>query len=206
MTNKLDDMNIRELGHLFPVIISEPDPHWKACYRSEKKNILRRIGRERIIRISHIGSTAVPDLPAKPVIDILIEITPDTVLDVLTDTFISAGYHFIPKSENPPPHMMFVKGYTEQGYAGQAYHVHIRYKGDWDEIIFRDYLAGHPGTAAEYAALKRNLAARHTHNRETYTGAKSDFIRRVVALARKNNMPSPGVPGPPPDGKAVIRQ
>jgi len=58
----------------------------------------------------------------------------------------------------PSPAYEFVKGYTEHGFQGQAYHVHVRYPGDWDELVFRDYIKTHPTAANEYARLKQKLA------------------------------------------------
>ena len=94
------------------------------------------------------------------------------------------GYHLIPKPENPPPHLMFVKGYTPEGFRGQAFHLHVRYAGDWDEPYFCEYLRRNPAVAAEYARLKRELAARLRNDRDGYTGAKSQFIMRINVLAR----------------------
>ena len=81
--------------------------------------------------------------------------------------------------------MMFVKGYTLDGFKGQAYHIHIRYFGDWDEIYFRDYLKANPGVAKEYGELKIQLSKRFRNDREKYTSGKTGFIKRVTDTARK---------------------
>jgi GrpB-like predicted nucleotidyltransferase (UPF0157 family) len=94
----------------------------------------------------------------------------------------------IPKPENPPPHMMFAKGYSEEGFAGQAFHIHARYKGDWDESRFRDYLISHPETAVEYAGLKLKLAELYPNDREKYTESKTEFIAKINALAKEENI------------------
>ena len=83
--------------------------------------------------------------------------------------------------------MTFVKGYTEQGFRGQAYHVHIRYKGDWDEIRFKDYLLNHKEMAKEYETLKLKLAGRYKNDREAYTDSKTDFIEKINKLTRKQS-------------------
>ena len=184
MTKKLGERNIEELGQLFPIILSAPDPAWREIYSTEKTYLETAIGKDHIIRMAHIGSTAVPNLLSKPTIDILVEISEKTNHDKLISAIKKLGYHYIPRPENPPPHMMFAKGYSESGFEGQAFHAHIRYAGDWDEIVFRDYLIDHPGTAAEYAELKRQSAKQHKHNREAYTEAKTDFINQVMAIAR----------------------
>jgi len=78
-------------------------------YLIEKKNIIKTPGSEFISRIEHIGSTSVPGLCAKPAIDILLEILDITNCDFQVAQLKKIGYHYIPKPENPPPHMMFAK-------------------------------------------------------------------------------------------------
>jgi GrpB-like predicted nucleotidyltransferase (UPF0157 family) len=80
--------------------------------------------------------------------------------------------------------MMFAKGYSEAGINEQTFHIHVRYPGDWDEIVFRDYLISNPDAALNYAALKRVLADKYVNDREKYTENKTDFIKRVLRLAR----------------------
>lgn len=80
--------------------------------------------------------------------------------------------------------MMFMKGYTPEGFKGQAYHLHVRYTGDWGELYFRDYLIAHPETAKEYGELKLLLMQQYKHNRDVYTEAKGDFIRKITAIAK----------------------
>ena len=77
------------------------------------------------------------------------------------------------------------KGYTRDGFAEKVYHVHLRYAGDNDELCFRDYLTEHPDVAGEYEALKLGLWKKYEHNRDAYTDAKTDFIRRWTQEARK---------------------
>jgi GrpB-like predicted nucleotidyltransferase (UPF0157 family) len=84
--------------------------------------------------------------------------------------------------------MMFAKGYTANGFNGQAYHIHVRYSGDWDELYFRDYLILHPEVALEYGELKVRLSLEYKNDREGYTDKKSDFIKRITKVARKELM------------------
>lgn len=184
MNSKLDLMTGEELGKLFPVIISDPDQSWPELFRLEKTEIGKVLSVQSIIRIEHIGSTAVPGLKAKPTIDILLEIPGTADTGELKNRLAGMGYHFIPKPENPAPHMMFVKGYTENGFEGQAYHVHVRYSGDPDELYFRDYLKLNPGVAREYEELKVRLAAEYKNDRDQYTEAKTEFIKRITEVAR----------------------
>lgn len=185
MAKSLENMTNEELWRLFPIIISQPNQAWKDKYLTEKAVIEAKIGHNIIIRISHIGSTAVPNLPAKPTIDILLEIKDDTDLNQLIATIKKLDYLYSPQPNNPAPHMMFMKGYTPEGFKGQAYHLHVRYSGDWDELYFRDYLISHPETAAEYAKLKIELKAKFEFDRDGYTAAKTDFIKKITRLARE---------------------
>jgi GrpB-like predicted nucleotidyltransferase (UPF0157 family) len=177
-------MTKEEMLRLFPVILCEHKPEWRDTYLQEKKLIERSVGKQNIVRMSHIGSTAVPGIIAKPTIDILLEIQDDTDIPEFIRNMESCGYLFDAQPDNPPPRMKFMKGYTPEGFKGQAFHVHIRYRGDWDELHFRDYLLAHSDTAAAYAALKLELFKKYEFDRNTYTEAKTDFIKRVTALAR----------------------
>jgi GrpB-like predicted nucleotidyltransferase (UPF0157 family) len=84
----------------------------------EESRIRRALGNQNILRIEHIGSTAVPHLKAKPTIDILLEVPDAFDKDRMVNKLKKLHYHFIPKPENPPPHMMFAKGYTLKGFKG----------------------------------------------------------------------------------------
>lgn len=177
-------MTNEELWALFPIILAPYDPAWGERYAQERERIERAVGKENIARISHIGSTAVPGLIAKPTIDILLEITKGCEPERLKAALVAAEYIFTPQPENPPPHMMFMKGYTPHGFEGQAYHLHVRYSGDWDELYFRDYLIANPEVAQIYGALKKRLRRRYEHARDAYTQAKTGFVRQHTALAR----------------------
>ena len=185
MAKSLDEMTNEELWKLFPIIISQPNTAWKDNYLTEKEVIEAKIGISNIVRISHIGSTAAPNLPAKPTVDILLEIKDDTDIDKLIAAIRGLGYIYSPQPNNPPPQMMFMKGYTPEGFKGQAYHLHVRYSGDWDELYFRDYLITHPDVAEEYGKLKLKLKESYEFDRDGYTAAKTDFIRQITKLARE---------------------
>ena len=128
-------------------------------------------------RISHIGSTAIPGIMAKPIVDILIEIPSATDKDAVKRVMESAGYICMSASGE---RMSFNKGYTPEGYAERVFHIHFHPTGDNEEIRFRDYLIAHPDIAKEYESLKLGLLPKFRHNRDAYTEAKTDFVRRVV--------------------------
>lgn len=185
MNNPLQEMTNEELWVLFPIILSEHRAEWTKFYEQEKDTIISALGTNNMYRINHIGSTSVPGLIAKPTIDILLEIPTDADIPSLTAALISAGYICNTQPNNPAPHLMFMKGYTPQGFRGQAVHLHVRFPGDWDELYFRDYLRSHPETAKSYGKLKQNLQLRYEHDRDAYTEAKTDFIQEATRLARK---------------------
>ena len=144
-----------------------------------------RLAKRILLRISHIGSTAVAGLIAKPTIDILLEIKSSCDTQALKEAIKQSGYRFSAQPDNPSPHMMFLKGYTPQGFLGQAFHVHVRYGGDWPELYFRDYLTDHPDVAKRYGELKTGLIKRYRHDRDGYTDAKTAFIKEYSALAKR---------------------
>jgi len=184
-SKSLNDMTIGELGKLFPIIITDYSDKWPDLYGSEMKTITDLFSNNEIIKIDHIGSTAIPDLKAKPTIDILLQVSEQIDISKLKDKFKILGYLINDHPENPAPHLTFVKGYTEQGFKGQAYHVHVRYSGDWDEIRFRDYLNKHKQIAKEYETLKLGLSKKYPNDREAYTDSKTEWIEKINNLTRK---------------------
>jgi GrpB-like predicted nucleotidyltransferase (UPF0157 family) len=185
MSKPLHEMSNEELWELFPIVLSQSLPIWKEKYLTERAVLEKTVGRGNIARISHYGSTSVPGLTAKPTIDILLEIADATDLERLKADLLSAGYLFSAQPQDHPPHMMFMKGYTPQGFQGQVFHVHVRYSGDWGELYFKDYLIKYPEVAEEYGRLKVSLKERFKHDRDGYTHAKTDFIKNYTLLAGK---------------------
>lgn len=185
MKKNLAQMTPVELGKLFPIILTEHKAEWAELFKTERELIYHRIGKQFITKIEHIGSTAVADLISKPTIDILLEIHKHIEEHRIVEALKSIEYHYISKPENPPPHMMFVKGYTPGGFNGQAYHIHVRYPGDWDEIYFRDYLRKNAAIRKQYGELKRILAEKYRNDRDGYTDAKTEFVKRISDLARQ---------------------
>ena len=181
---ELNDMSDEELWTLFPILLTEHQENWKDLYIQEEEQLRTFVG-ESIFRIRHIGSTAVKGLIAKPTIDILLEIKEDTDTEAFIRKIESIGYIYTYQPGKPAPHMMFMKGYTPQGFKGQAYHLHVRYACDWDETLFCHYLQLHPEVARKYGELKVELKKRYEHDRDAYTESKTEFITSIVQLARK---------------------
>ncbi len=185
MAKKLDSLTKEELGRLFPIIISEFNDNWKALFHEEKNRIIDLLGKEKAIGVEHIGSTSVPGLPAKPTIDILVEIPAEKRLqNEIKGIMASSGYiHMKEQTE----HLMFVKGYTPEGFKGQCYHIHMGSKEQeslWDRLYFKDYLILNPEAAAEYAALKKELSKKFKYDRDGYTESKTEFIIKTTCTAR----------------------
>jgi GrpB-like predicted nucleotidyltransferase (UPF0157 family) len=184
MKRSLDKLTPEELGILFPIELSEHKSIWTKHFLSEKLRIDAVFNNDSIV-IEHIGSTAIPGIKAKPIIDILLEVPENLDPVSIISKFKKIRYHFIPRPDKPPPHMMFARGYTLKGYKGQAFHVHIRYTGDKDELLFRDYLIGNPQSAIKYEELKLSLAGKFKNDREAYTEAKTVFITSILTKAKK---------------------
>jgi GrpB-like predicted nucleotidyltransferase (UPF0157 family) len=159
-------------------------PHlheWKEKY--EKEAILwRELLGDILEDIHHIGSTAIPGLWAKPVIDILIEVKSLEEVDPLNERFREKGYD--PKGENG----LLNRRYFQKGGDNRTHHVHIfphRHEEVFRHIVFRDYLIAHPKEAKRYEELKRKLATEFTDNPALYSEGKTNLIRELDEKAKK---------------------
>lgn len=183
MDKALKDMTLAELWELFPIVLTPHRSEWEAC-AAEEIGVLSALLDAYHPVISHIGSTAIPGIAAKPVIDILIEIAHgDCDRTTIKELMEAHGYICMSLSDK---RMSFNKGYTPRGYADKVFHIHVHAPGDRDEILFRDYLIAHPDTAKEYERLKLSLLPAYTHDRDGYTEAKTEFIRRIISKAKGN--------------------
>lgn len=183
MSKDLEKMSLAELWQLFPIILREHNPAYRKWYEQQAQ-VLRQIFGASMLRINHIGSTAVPNLVAKPCVDILLELAHDWDPQRIIAETRAAGW-LLMSAESSPMKLVFNQGYTEHGFAEKVFHLHIRRLGDWGELYFRDYLFTHPEVAREYASLKQNLAEKFTHNRDAYTEAKTVFIAEATKSARE---------------------
>jgi GrpB-like predicted nucleotidyltransferase (UPF0157 family) len=163
------------------VEIVDYDPAWPLLYEAEAARIRAVLDSNLIVGLQHFGSTAIPGLAAKPIIDILIAVR--SIADAqaaVIDPLQRLGYAYW--SENPKvDRMFFVKGMPPFGQR-RTHHVHVTEPtGEmWQQrLAFRDYLKAHPEDAARYGRLKHDLAARHRLDREAYTSAKDHFIADI---------------------------
>jgi GrpB-like predicted nucleotidyltransferase (UPF0157 family) len=157
----------------------DPDPAWPRRYRKEAAALLGVLAPIPGLRLEHFGSTAVPNLRAKPVIDImLIHPTPEVWLQ-LVEPFGSLGYVYW--ADNPrQDQMFFVKGMPPFG-SRRTHHVHVRVPQDAErELVFRDLLRADAALAHSYEQLKDDLAKRYPTNRQAYTEGKTAFIAEVL--------------------------
>ena len=167
-----------------PVKIIDYDSHWPLLYEKEKRLILDVIGHI-VMRIEHIGSTAVPDLGAKPIIDVIVAVNHLNDAERCIEPLATIGYEYVPEYEDE----MAERRYFHKGKPPkeQHYHLHmVELTSDfWKRhLLFRDYLRTHPETAQEYFKLKKRLATKYRSDREEYTDAKTSFIESVIAKAR----------------------
>ena len=151
------------------------DPAWVAKYEEARTEILRAVGEE-VRSIEHIGSTAVPGLEAKPIIDILLALGAFPPSSHAIAALQMLGYEYLGEHGIPDRHF-FRKGRP------RSHHLHVVQPGGahWTRHIrFRDLLRAKPSLRAEYASLKVSLARRFGEDRQSYTKAKGDFIRRAM--------------------------
>lgn len=179
MGKQLSEMSIEELWQLFPIILTEHKDCWKQWYDIESIMLMEIL--PSVCRISHIGSTAVDTIYAKPIIDILVEVPAVSDLLGIKDILISNGYICMNQEIN---RISFNKGYTENGFAQKVLHLHLRYAGDNDELYFRDYLNEHIEVAKDYEKIKLKLWNKYEYNRNGYTNAKTNFIIKYTNDAK----------------------
>ncbi len=182
MGKELSQMSLEELWELFPIALVAPNDEWKLFYaeiETDLKSILSDCPAE---RISHIGSTAVPGIWAKNIVDVLVEVSKDSDIENTAKAIEKNGFIRMSASAG---RISLNRGYTADGFADKVFHVHIRYSGDNDELYFRDYLIEHKQIAKEYEALKLRLWKRFEHNRDAYTSAKTEFVKKWTSEARK---------------------
>lgn len=180
MNKPLSEMTPEELWELFPIILSGHKSCWLDWYEEEKQTIAALLPGKNV-KMSHIGSTAIPHIWAKPTIDILVELPLDASMTETKEILVNSGYICMSETEN---RISLNKGYTCQGFAERVFHIHLRYDGDHEELYFRDYMNDHPALAKEYEKLKLSLWKKYERDRDAYTGAKSSFVKKYTDAAK----------------------
>jgi len=166
------------------IYLVEYDPEWPNLAVEEISAVRKVLPFSWVKDIQHIGSTSIPNLTAKPIIDIYVGVESIELGQLAIEPIKSLGYQYW--AENPNKlKMFFVKGMPPFGEK-RTHHVHIvEYQGDYWQatLIFRDYLRNHPECATQYAELKKTLADQFKYDREAYTDAKSEFVNSILKQA-----------------------
>ncbi len=157
----------------------EPDSSWPAQFESEASAIRTLLSGSAGVRLEHFGSTAIPNLRAKPIIDILLIHPRPEEWPQLIDPLKGIGYVYW--EDNPrKDRLFFVKGMPPYG-TRRTHHVHVREpQGAQRELAFRDLLRANPTLAREYERLKVELAERYPEDRDAYTDGKSAFVESAL--------------------------
>ena len=171
------------------ISIAPYDPAWPRMFEEEKMHLLDCLPHELVKRIEHFGSTAIPNLPAKPIIDILVEVTSlEETNKRIVPVLEAQGYDYFWRpthgEDGPPFYAWFIK---RDSAGNRTHHIHM-VENDfehWDRLLFRDYLIEHPAIAREYELLKFRLSRDHPNDRVAYTNGKTEFIGRVTQTGKQ---------------------
>jgi GrpB-like predicted nucleotidyltransferase (UPF0157 family) len=163
-----------------PIDIVPYDESWPSRFQQERAVLDHVLGNWIVGGIEHVGSTAVPGLAAKPVIDIMVGVDSLEVSRAAIPILSEIKYCYFPYR----PDLMH--WFCKPSPAVRTHHLHLipfRSRLWTERLAFRDYLRAHTDIATEYSALKQRLAAQHRSDREAYTDAKTPFVERIVKLA-----------------------
>ncbi len=158
------------------IVVKEYNPNYPLMFEKEKKLIIS-ILKENLVGIFHIGSTAVPGLKSKPIIDIMISVDSLEEVDKKQREFENIGYEYLGE--------FGIKGrrYLRKGGDERTYQIHIFYKDDKENLVrhlaVRDYLIAHEDIANEYGELKGKLALRYPYDIDMYCDGKEEFVRQL---------------------------
>jgi len=179
-------------AHAEPIVILSYSQAWPRRFRTIATELRHALG-EVALRIDHIGSTAVPGLAAKPVIDVQVSVASLESIASIAGPLRDAGY--IWRVDNRD----LTNRYFRELPGAPRTHIHVRKRGSWGEqfaLLFRDYLRAHPVDAAGYAGVKHALAERYRHDRAAYVDAKEPFIWQVMRAASDWSQEIGWEPGP----------
>jgi len=164
-----------------PVFVVDYDEGWALQASQERQRLHDLLGPWLVDDVHHVGSTAVPGLPAKPIIDLMAGVGSLDDAPAMARVLAPYEWHLVPAELDARPwRRLFVK--VAAGH--RVAHLHLldpRTRRWAEQLRFRDRLRARPALAAEYAALKRRLARAHADDREAYAEGKAAFVRRVLA-------------------------
>lgn len=156
------------------------DPAWPSLFLAERHRLMSLFP-SLLLDVQHFGSTAIPGMPAKPVIDVLAGVTSMAVADSLVEPLLSSGYSASAEFNATLTNRRWFMRWTD---GRRTHHLHVVVLGgvEWRcRLRFRDVLRSNSELAGRYALLKAELAVQHGGDREAYTHAKAEFVRSVVA-------------------------
>jgi GrpB-like predicted nucleotidyltransferase (UPF0157 family) len=168
------------------------DPTWPGRFAELGRELRGGLG-DVALRIDHIGSTSVPGLAAKPIIDIQVSVATFDPLEAFRTPLERLGYIY--RADNPER----TKRYFREPPGRRRTHVHVRRAGSFSEqwaLLFRDYLRAHREVAVEYAAVKTRLAIQFRDDRHAYTEAKGPFMWEIIRRADEWAQAQGWLPGP----------
>jgi GrpB-like predicted nucleotidyltransferase (UPF0157 family) len=171
--------------HRAAIVITPYDEAWPARFRAESAR-LQEAFRDVPVWIEHIGSTAVPGLAAKPIVDIMLGVERLAQVEARIPALEARGYEYVTEHETEIPERRF---FAKPRQRPRLFHLHAveRTSDFWRRhLVFRDHLRRHPEEAAAYGALKIALAARFDDDRDGYTESKTPFIEAAVERARRD--------------------
>ncbi|MCI0661800.1 MAG: GrpB family protein [Acidobacteria bacterium] len=170
------------------------NPAWPSIFEAERIHLIKCLPQELIRRIEHFGSTAIPGMSAKPIVDILVEVTSlEKTKSEIVPILDAQGYEYFWRptrgDDTPPFYAWFIKRDTK---AIRTHHIHMVEKEfeHWERLLFRDYLIEHEQTAREYEALKLRLVDEFPRDRIAYTEEKTEFIVKVTEKAKEYYRPA----------------
>lgn len=161
------------------------NPEWPKLFEDEAESLRSKLPASLIMRIEHFGSTAVPGLAAKPVIDILVEVKSlDETQSEIAPLLEAEGYDYFWRTDVSPAYAWFIKRNAE---GKRTHHIHMVEADSklWDRLYFRDYLKEFSDEARHYAELKRSLSEKYPNDRIKYTEGKTEFIISVTERAKR---------------------
>lgn len=159
------------------------DPRWRDAFEAEAEQVAAALG-ENVLAVHHVGSTAIPDIYAKPVVDLLVEVRDISEVDGRSPSMESLGYEVM--GEYGIPGRRYFRKETREGL--RTHHVHAFEAGSVEaerHLAFRDYMIAHPEDAQKYSELKRKLAEQHPHSIDAYMDGKDGFIKEMDRRAAR---------------------
>lgn len=168
------------------IVVACYDPSWPASFESEMRLIADAAGKL-VAQIEHVGSTAVPGLGAKPIIDIMAAVKTLSDAEECIPLLATLDYEFRPPELVGIPERRYFRKFTN---GVRSHHLHVVVKDGefWKKhLAFRDYLRMHPETARDYFNLKVGLAQKFPNDRLAYTDAKTEFIESIVEKTLNDN-------------------